>query len=168
MPDPRFTPRFPAREQMLGYWVKLDSPVSTERLTRVGYDYSALDAQHGLLSYAGVLAGLTAIDAGRQSGGHGAGSRPPTPRTSERRSTRAGAGGVIVPLVDDETQAAAAVAAATYPPAGRRSYGPMRSGLRGGPTPADSDATRRRPPRCPPAHAPGTRLTGCSTPDPRP
>src|SRR5688572_20865188 len=49
----------------------------------------------------------------------------------------AGAGGVIVPLVDDETQAAAA----TYPPAGRRSYGPMRSGLRGGPTPADSDAT---------------------------
>ena len=88
---------------MLGYWVKLDSPFSTERLTRVGYDYSALDAQHGLLSYAGVLAGLTAIDAGRQSGGHGAGSRPPTPRTSERRSTRAGAGGVIVPLVDDET-----------------------------------------------------------------
>ena len=72
MPDPRFTARFPAREQMLGYWVKLDSPVSTERLTRVGYDYSALDAQHGLLSYAGVLAGLTAIDAGRQSGGHGA------------------------------------------------------------------------------------------------
>ncbi len=40
--------------------------------------------------------------------------------------------------MDDETQAAAA----TYPPAGRRSYGPMRSGLRGGPTPADSDATR--------------------------
>src|SRR3712207_9367838 len=77
---------------MLGYWVKLDSPVSTERLTRVGYDYSALDAQHGLLGYAGVLAGLTAIDAGRQSGGHGAGSRPPTPRTSERRSTRGRAG----------------------------------------------------------------------------
>jgi 4-hydroxy-2-oxoheptanedioate aldolase len=49
-----------------------------------------------------------------------------------------GAGGVIVPLVDDETQAAVA----TYPPAGRRSYGPMRSGLRGSPTPADSDATR--------------------------
>ncbi|WP_208104311.1 aldolase/citrate lyase family protein [Geodermatophilus obscurus] len=53
-----------------------------------------------------------------------------------------GAGGVVVPLVDDETQAAATVAAATYPPAGRRSYGPMRSGLRGGPTPADSHATR--------------------------
>ena len=46
----------------------------------------------------------------------------------------AGAGGVIVPLVDDETQAAAA----TYPPAGRRSYGPMRSGLRA--------ARRRRTP----------------------
>jgi 2-keto-3-deoxy-L-rhamnonate aldolase RhmA len=44
--------------------------------------------------------------------------------------------------VDDETQAAAAVAAATYPPAGRRSYGPMRSGLRAAPTPADSDGTR--------------------------
>jgi 4-hydroxy-2-oxoheptanedioate aldolase len=92
VPDPRFTARFPAREQMLGYWVKLDSPVSTERLTRIGYDYSALDAQHGLLSYAGVLAGLTAIDAGRQSGGHGAGSRPPTP-TYIGKALDAGPGG---------------------------------------------------------------------------
>ena len=87
MPDPRFTARFPARERMLGYWVKLDSPVSTERHPRAGYDYSALDAQHGLLSYAGVLAGLTAINAGRQSGGHGAGRghRPHVHRKGARR-----------------------------------------------------------------------------------
>ena len=38
--------------------------------------------------------------------------------------------------------AAAAVAAASYPPTGRRSYGPMRSGLRVGPSPAESDETR--------------------------
>ncbi|ADB76122.1 hypothetical protein Gobs01_05008 [Geodermatophilus obscurus DSM 43160] len=90
MPDPHFTAfaaRFPARERMLGYWVKLDSPVSPERLARVGYNYSAFDAQHGLLGYLGVLAGLTAIDAGGQSGGHGAGrgQRPHLHRKGARR-----------------------------------------------------------------------------------
>jgi 4-hydroxy-2-oxoheptanedioate aldolase len=48
---------------------------------------------------------------------------------------------VIVPLIDTAEDAAAAVAAARYPPAGRRSYGPMRSALLIGPKPADANAT---------------------------
>ena len=141
MSDPRY-PAFAAkirtRERVLGYWVTLDSPVSTERIARLGYDYVALDAQHGLLGYSGLLAGLTAIDAGGRSVGlvRVEANDP----TAIGRALDAGAGGVIVPLVDDAAQAAAAVAAAKYPPTGRRSYGPMRSGLRVGPVPADSDA----------------------------
>jgi 4-hydroxy-2-oxoheptanedioate aldolase len=57
------------------------------------------------------------------------------------RALDAGAAGVIVPLVDTAQQAAAAVAATRYPPAGRRSYGPARAGLRIGPRPADANAT---------------------------
>jgi 4-hydroxy-2-oxoheptanedioate aldolase len=143
VPDPRYTAfaaKVRARERVLGYWVTLDSPMSTERIARVGYDYVALDAQHGLLGYSGLLAGLTAIDAGGRSVGLvRVEANDPTPIG---RALDAGSAGVIVPLVDDAAQAAAAVAAATYPPLGRRSYGPMRSGLRVGPAPADSDADR--------------------------
>lgn len=46
-------------------------PVVLERLGRVGYDYVAIDGQHGLLGYSGILAGLLAIDAGAGAGGTG-------------------------------------------------------------------------------------------------
>ena len=141
MPDPRhtgFAAKIRSRERVLGYWITLDSPVSTERIARTGYDYVCLDLQHGLLAYPGLLAGMTAIDAaGAAVGVVRVEANDPT---YIGKALDAGAGGVIVPLVDDATQAAAAVAAATYPPTGRRSYGPMRSGLRVGPVPAESDA----------------------------
>lgn len=142
MPDQRYTDlatRLRARQPVLGYWITLDSPVSTERVARTGYDYVALDAQHGLLDYSGLLRGITAVDAG--------GRAVPFVRVEANDPTYigkaldAGAGGVIVPLVDDAAQAASAVASAKYPPRGRRSYGPMRSALRVGPRPADSDDT---------------------------
>jgi 4-hydroxy-2-oxoheptanedioate aldolase len=143
LPDSRFrnfAGRLRAPGRALGYWVALDSPVSTERIARLGYDYVTLDAQHGLLGYSGLLAGLMAIDA---AGGDSVGmvrveANDPT---YIGKALDAGAGGVIVPLVDSAADAAAAVAAAHYPPAGRRSYGPTRAGLRVGPTPADTDAT---------------------------
>jgi 4-hydroxy-2-oxoheptanedioate aldolase len=44
--------------------------------------------------------------------------------------------------VDTPEDAARAVSAARYPGAGRRSYGPMRSMLRIGPTPAEADESQ--------------------------
>ncbi|WP_033319812.1 HpcH/HpaI aldolase family protein [Streptomyces yerevanensis] len=126
-----------ARDPLVGYWSVLDSPVSTERIARLGYDYVALDAQHGLIDYAGVLASLTAIDT---KGSTAVGlvrveANDPMPIG---KALDAGAAGVIVPLIDTPQDAAAAVAAVRYPPQGRRSYGPMRSALRIGPDPADA------------------------------
>lgn len=133
-----FAERLRRRERLIGYWSVLDSPVSTEWLAHVGYDYIALDMQHGLIGYSGMVAGLTAIDAAhgpvgliRIEANH------PTPIG---RALDAGAAGIIVPLVNTAAEAAAAVNAATYPPTGIRSYGPMRSQLRIGPTPAVADA----------------------------
>lgn len=134
-----FAARIRAREQTVGYWVTLDSPVATERLARLGYDYVCLDGQHGLLDYAGLLAGLTAIDAGGASVGLVRVQANDPAQIG--RALDAGATGVIVPLIDTAAQAAEAVAATRYPPTGRRSYGPMRSALRIGPKPADADAT---------------------------
>ena len=127
------------REPAVGYWVVLDSPVSTERIARLGYDYVALDAQHGLIGYNGMLTGLMAIDASGQAAG--------VVRVEANNATvigkalDAGAVAVIVPLVNNAQDAVNAVKAAKYPPHGIRSYGPMRSALRVGPVPAESDAT---------------------------
>ncbi|TQC48360.1 aldolase [Rhodococcus sp. WS4] len=132
-----FAARLRGRERIVGYWSVIDSPVSTEWLAHVGWDYIALDLQHGLIGYSGMVAGLTAIDAsGSAVGMVRVESNDPTPIG---RALDAGAAGVIVPLVNTAEEAARAVAAATYPPAGIRSYGPMRSQLRIGPTPADAN-----------------------------
>jgi 4-hydroxy-2-oxoheptanedioate aldolase len=132
-----FAARLRGRERIVGYWSVIDSPVSTEWLAHVGWDYIALDLQHGLIGYSGMVAGLTAIDAsGSTVGMIRVESNDPTPIG---RALDAGAAGVIVPLVNTAEEAARAVAAATYPPVGVRSYGPMRSQLRIGPTPADAN-----------------------------
>lgn len=133
-----FARKIRAREHAVGYWAVLDAPVATERISRLGYDYVALDAQHGLLGYSGVLGGLMAIDAGHTAAG--------MVRVEENspvaigKALDAGAIGVIVPLIDTAEDAAAAVASAKYPPHGNRSYGPMRSALRVGPVPAEANA----------------------------
>jgi len=132
-----FAGRVRQREQVVGYWVVLDAPPATERIGRAGYDYVVLDGQHGLLGYSGLLSGLTALDAaGGAVGLVRVEANEPAPIG---HALDAGAGGVIVPLVSSPEEAAAAVAAARYPPVGVRSYGPMRSGLRIGPDPADSN-----------------------------
>jgi len=132
-----FATRLRNRERILGYWSVLDCPVATEWLAYVGWDYLALDLQHGLIGYSGMLSGLTAVDAaGGPVGLVRVEANDPTPIG---RALDAGAAGVIVPLVDDAAGAARAVAAATYPPNGIRSYGPMRSQLRIGPVPAEAD-----------------------------
>lgn len=132
-----FAARLRDRQRIVGYWITLDSPVSTERIARLGYDYVAFDAQHGLLDYTGILHGLVAVDAGGRAAG--------VVRVGANelyhvgRALDAGASTVIVPLVDTPEQAAAAVSYTRYAPMGGRSYGPMRSSLRIGPNPAEAN-----------------------------
>lgn len=132
-----FAARLRRRERLIGYWSVLDCPVAHEWVAHVGYDYLALDLQHGLIGYSGMVAGLTAIDAAHGPVGMiRVEANDPTPIG---RALDAGAAGVIVPLVNTAAEAADAVASATYPPTGVRSYGPMRAQLRIGPTPATAN-----------------------------
>jgi 4-hydroxy-2-oxoheptanedioate aldolase len=127
------------RTPVVGYWVVLDSPVSTERVAGLGYDYICLDGQHGLLGYSGILSGLMAIDARNVS--VGLVRVESNDSTVIGRALDAGAVGVIVPLIDTAADAASAVAASQYQPRGTRSYGPMRSGLRISRVPAETNAS---------------------------
>ncbi|MGX5357157.1 HpcH/HpaI aldolase family protein [Kocuria sp. KH4] len=126
------------KEVTLGYWSVLDSPISNERLAMTGYDYIALDGQHGLMGYSGILHNLMAVDAGH--GPAGIVRVEANDPAVIGQALDAGARGVIVPMIDTPEEAAAAVRAARYPGTGMRSYGPMRSGLRVGPVPAEADA----------------------------
>ncbi|MER7877581.1 aldolase/citrate lyase family protein [Streptomyces solisilvae] len=132
-----FARRVRNRQRAIGYWVVLDDPIATERLARLGYDYVAVDAQHGLIGYTGIRNAMLAIDAGATSAA--------MVRVEQNdpfaigRVLDAGATGVIVPLIDSAEDAAAAVRATRYPPEGRRSYGPMRAQLRVGPGPAEAN-----------------------------
>ncbi|MBY6540103.1 aldolase [Rhodococcus sp. BP-349] len=132
-----FARRIRSRERALGYWSVIDSPVSTEWLAHVGWDYICLDLQHGLIGYDGMLRGLTAIDAAQ--GPAGLVRVESNDQTYIGKALDAGARGVIVPLIDTAEDAARAVAYVRYPPAGVRSYGPMRSQLRVGPLPAEAN-----------------------------
>jgi 4-hydroxy-2-oxoheptanedioate aldolase len=127
-----------ARRRLLGYWSCLDSPAAVERIAGLGWDYVALDAQHGLFGYSGMLADLQAIDS-RGSTAVGLVRVESKELAAIGHALDAGAAGVIVPLVDSPADAAEAVAAVRYPPVGRRSFGPMRSQLRVGPNPADAN-----------------------------
>ncbi|GAA1556696.1 aldolase/citrate lyase family protein [Kribbella sancticallisti] len=134
-----FADRLRARQPTVGYWVTLDAPPATERIALAGYDYVVLDGQHGLLDARGILDGLLAIDAAG-NGTVGLVRVEANNATPIGRALDAGAAGVIVPLVDTAEDALRAVEAARYPPAGIRSYGPTRAGLRIGPVPAEADA----------------------------
>lgn len=136
-----FAQRLRHREELIGYWVMLDSPFATERLAGLGYDYLAVDAQHGLLGYDGMVRALLAVHAGTTLGpvaSAGVVRVESAEPTAIGKALDAGAEAVIIPLVDDAEQAAAAVRAARYPPVGIRSFGPLRSQLRVGPVPEDT------------------------------
>src|ERR1044072_229107 len=124
-----FASRLRARQRILRYWAALANPVGPVRLAGLGYDYICVDAQHGLLDYKGTLGAMTAIDARGTAAG-----MVRVPANDGFRAGHAGARAAIPPLADPAERAAAAVSACRYPPLGIRSYGPMRSGLRVGPT----------------------------------
>jgi 4-hydroxy-2-oxoheptanedioate aldolase len=117
-----FAARLRNRQPVLGYWSVIDSPVSTEWLAHIGWDYIALDLQHGLIGYDGMLRGLTAIDSAH--GPAGIIRVEANDMTPIGRALDAGAAGVIVPLIDTADDAARA-ARHPVPPTGVRSYGPM-------------------------------------------
>ena len=114
-------------------WIRRSPPNGSGRL---GFDYVAFDAQHGLIGYDGLLRGLMAVDAGHRAVGVvrvGANDQYLIGRALD-----AGAVAVIVPLIDNAEQAAQAIRYTRYAPTGVRSYGPMRSALRIGPNPAEA------------------------------
>ncbi len=120
------------REQLLpgeftvGGWCIVSSPLVAEVMALAGYDWVVVDRQHGLIGYEAMVEMIRALSL------YGI---PAAVRVSWNdegeimRALDAGAEAVIVPMIDSPGDAARAAAATRYPPAGVRSWGPVRPAL---------------------------------------
>jgi 4-hydroxy-2-oxoheptanedioate aldolase len=127
---PTLKERWRAGEVTLGAWCMMPGPMGAEILGRQGFDWVLIDMQHGCMDYETALSMIRALD-----------QTPAVPIVRVPwnepgiigRVLDAGALGVLVPMIQTAQDARKAVEAALYPPAGRRSFGPVRVGLRDGP-----------------------------------
>lgn len=108
------------KEISLGSWIQLADPFSAEIMARAGFDWLAVDMEHGLIGHDAAFRLIQTI---------GNAGVVPLVRLHEndpstiRRMMDAGACGVIVPMVNTAEDALRAVNAVKYYPQGQRSFG---------------------------------------------
>jgi len=122
--------RWKAGAVTLGAWCMMPGALGVEIVGRQGFDWVAIDMQHGCMGYENALEMIRAADA--------AGVCPVVRVPVDApgligRALDAGALGIIIPMVDSASDARRAVDACLYPPLGGRSLGPVRAALRDGP-----------------------------------
>ncbi len=109
-----------------GGWVTAPTLLGPEEFARAGYDYVGFDAQHGYLDdadIAGMLRRIEHVPIGTVV------RLPNADAAPIGRVLDAGADAVVIAMIESADEAAAAVAATRYPPAGIRSFGPLRASL---------------------------------------
>ncbi|HEY7053246.1 MAG TPA: aldolase/citrate lyase family protein [Mycobacterium sp.] len=109
-----------------GGWVVGPTFIAPEEFARAGYDYVGFDLQHSYLDDADVAVLLRRLEDVPIATAVRLASTDPAPIG---RVLDAGADALIVAMVESPEQATAAVAATRYPPAGLRSFGPLRASL---------------------------------------
>jgi 4-hydroxy-2-oxoheptanedioate aldolase len=109
-----------------GGWITGPTLIGPEEFARAGYDYLGFDAQHGYLDDADIAGILRRIEHVPIATAVRLPNADPAPIG---RVLDAGADAVIIAMIESADQAAAAVAATRYPPAGIRSFGPLRASM---------------------------------------
>ncbi|BBZ17356.1 HpcH/HpaI aldolase family protein [Mycolicibacterium gadium] len=122
----RFQEALAAKPCVWGGWVVAPTIIGPEEFARAGYDYVGFDVQHGYLDDADVALLLRRLEHVPIATAVRLPSADPAPIG---RVLDAGADAVIVAMVESPETASAAVAATRYPPAGVRSFGPLRADI---------------------------------------
>jgi 4-hydroxy-2-oxoheptanedioate aldolase len=110
----------------LNCWLSSPSPLQAEMIAAQGFDSVLIDAQHGGVDYADMVAMLTAVSAF---------DTVPLVRVPWNdpawimRALDAGAYGVMSPMINTRADAATFVHWCRYPPEGERSFNPLRAQL---------------------------------------
>jgi 4-hydroxy-2-oxoheptanedioate aldolase len=113
----------------LGGWCALSDSFSAEIMASSGFDWICVDTQHGLVDFQQAVQMLQAIST---TDAVPLVRVPANDAPTIGRVLDAGARGVIVPMVNSPSDAVAAASACRYPPAGVRSFGPIRAAFYAG------------------------------------
>lgn len=112
----------------IGSWIQLESPSSAEILGNSGYDWVAVDIEHGSISISQLPNIFRSLELGETL---------PLARLSEgnanncKRALDAGAAGLIIPKIESKNQLEGLVKACKWPPDGDRGVGFSRANLYG-------------------------------------
>jgi 4-hydroxy-2-oxoheptanedioate aldolase len=112
--------RLKAGEPSIGTWLSLPSPESAEYVSRIGFDWLVIDAEHNpidIRTLAQMFAAMAASDTAPMV------RLPWNTPENFKRVLDAGAWGMVVPMVNSREEAERAVEAARYYPDGNRSVG---------------------------------------------
>ena len=116
------------KESSVGSWMQIPHASVAEIMGQAGYDWVAVDMEHGAISVHQLPDLFRALELGgtlplvRLAQGH--------PKDC-KQALDAGAGGVIVPMVETAAQLIAVRVACRWPPAGTRGVGFSRANLFG-------------------------------------
>jgi 2-dehydro-3-deoxyglucarate aldolase len=119
---------FSLGESSIGTWMQIPNSSIAEILGAAGYDWVAVDLEHGSISLSQLPDFFRAIELG--------GSLPLARLSGNepnlcKRVLDAGAGGVIIPMIENRYQLEAIRDAMRWPPAGKRGVGFSRANLFG-------------------------------------
>jgi 2-dehydro-3-deoxyglucarate aldolase len=116
-------------DRLIGCWASLASPISTELLGTVGFDWILLDAEHAPNDVLTLIPQLMALKDSRSAPM----VRPPAnENVAIKRMLDAGFFNFLIPFVDSAADARRAVAATRYPPHGVRGVSVGQRGNRYG------------------------------------
>jgi 2-dehydro-3-deoxyglucarate aldolase len=117
-----------AGQPSVGSWLQIPSPDVAELVASGGFDWVAIDTEHGAVSRHQLPDLMRAIEL------HGAlplvRVSHPDPRPCQQ-ALDAGAGGVVVPRIEDAATLREIIAGCQWPPAGRRGVGFSRANVFG-------------------------------------
>jgi 2-dehydro-3-deoxyglucarate aldolase len=106
-----------ARERLIGCWLSLGSPITTEVLGVAGFDWLLLDSEHAPNDVLSLIPQLMAL----KDSSSAPVVRPPWNDTVLiKRLLDAGCYNFLIPFIETAEQARSAVAATRYPPQGVR------------------------------------------------
>jgi 2-dehydro-3-deoxyglucarate aldolase len=124
----RIRDRLRAGDRSIGSWIQIPHPSIAEILGKAGYDWVAVDMEHGTVAPHQLPDLFRALELG---------DTLPLARIAHgavkdcKQALDAGAGGIIVPMIESAAQLDAVRDACRWPPAGTRGVGFSRANLFG-------------------------------------
>jgi 4-hydroxy-2-oxoheptanedioate aldolase len=114
--------RLRSNEVLRGVLTVIPSPVVTQAIASAGADFVVIDREHGPIGLESMQAMITA------TAGTACAALVRVPKIDEaeaKSALDAGADGIVFPLIRDAADVERCVSYVTYPPVGRRGFGPF-------------------------------------------